>query len=94
MVLSSRADAPSGIGYALENRIVISNTFPDLFRDMQVERLASFFNAYREFVLDLAEQKRRDRTTKPISSMPISRTISGSRWSRDRTSSYATGKCC
>ena len=58
MVLSARADAPSGIGYALENRIVISNTFPDLFRDMQVERLASFFNAYREFVLDLAEQKK------------------------------------
>ena len=58
MVLSARADAPSGIGYALENRIVISNTFPDLFRDMQVERLASFFHAYREFVLDLAEQKK------------------------------------
>ncbi len=55
MVLSSRADAPSGIGYALENRIVISNTFPDLFRDMQVERLASFFHAYRERVLELAE---------------------------------------
>ncbi len=61
MVLSARADAPSGIGYALENRIVISNTFPDLFRDMQVERLASFFNAYREFVLDLAERKERPR---------------------------------
>ena len=57
MVLSSRADAPSGIGYALENRIVISNTFPDLFRDMQVERLASFFHAYRERILELAEGK-------------------------------------
>ena len=57
-VQSARADAPSGIGYALENRIVISNTFPDLFRDMQVERLASFFHAYREYVLDLAEEKK------------------------------------
>jgi uncharacterized circularly permuted ATP-grasp superfamily protein/uncharacterized alpha-E superfamily protein len=55
VVLSTRADAPSGIGYALENRIVISQTFPDLFRDLQVERLASFFNAYREHVLGLAE---------------------------------------
>ena len=54
VVLSMRADAPSGIGYALENRIVISQTFPDLFRDLQVERLASFFHAYREHVLDLA----------------------------------------
>ena len=48
----------AGSVYALENRIVISKTFPDLFRDMQVERLASFFNAYREFVLDLAEEKK------------------------------------
>lgn len=54
MVLFSRADAPSGLGYALENRIVISQTFPDLFRDMNVERLASFFHSYREHVLNLA----------------------------------------
>lgn len=53
-VLFSRAYAPSGLGYALENRIVISQTFPELFRDMKVERLASFFHAYREHVLNLA----------------------------------------
>ena len=51
MVLSSRADAPSGIGYALENRIVVSQSFPDPFRDMQVSRLASFFRAYREGIM-------------------------------------------
>ena len=55
VVLSARADAPSGIGYALENRIVISQTFPDLFRDLHVERLASFFHTYREHVLALGE---------------------------------------
>ena len=54
VVLSARADAPSGVGYALENRIVVSQTFPDLFRDLQVERLAGFFHAYREHVLGLA----------------------------------------
>ncbi len=53
MVLSSRADAPSGIGYALENRIVVSQTFPDSFRDMRVSRLASFFRNYRECVVAL-----------------------------------------
>ncbi len=54
MVLSSRTDAPSGIGYALENRIVVSQTFPDSFRDMQVSRLASFFRTYRESIMGLA----------------------------------------
>ena len=54
MVLSSRADVPSGLGYSLENRIVVSQTFPDLFAEMSVRRLASFFHAYREAALNLA----------------------------------------
>jgi uncharacterized circularly permuted ATP-grasp superfamily protein/uncharacterized alpha-E superfamily protein len=55
VVLSSRADAVSGIGYALENRIVVGQVFPDLFGEMRVRRLASFFNAYREAVRSLAD---------------------------------------
>ncbi len=57
-ILSSRADAPSGIGYALENRIVVAQTFPDLFAEMRVRRLAAFFNSYRESVQSLAQGKR------------------------------------
>jgi uncharacterized circularly permuted ATP-grasp superfamily protein len=37
--------APSGAGYALENRIVVSRLLPQLFRDCRVERLAPFFSA-------------------------------------------------
>jgi uncharacterized circularly permuted ATP-grasp superfamily protein len=75
VVMSARADAPSGIGYALENRIVISQTFPDLFQDLQVERQASFFHAHREHVLGLAAARkgRAVLLTKPILSMLISR---------------------
>ena len=58
--MASRADAPGGLGYALENRLVVSQTFPDAFGDMRVARLASFFNAYRENILGLATS-RRDR---------------------------------
>jgi len=59
-VMASRADAPGGLGYALENRLVVAQTFPERFGDMQVARLASFFNAYRESVLELGSS-RRDR---------------------------------
>jgi uncharacterized circularly permuted ATP-grasp superfamily protein/uncharacterized alpha-E superfamily protein len=52
--LASRADAPIGLGYALENRIVVSQTFPELFGELGVQRLASFFRRYRESVLALA----------------------------------------
>jgi uncharacterized circularly permuted ATP-grasp superfamily protein/uncharacterized alpha-E superfamily protein len=59
-VMASRVDAPGGLGYALENRLVVSQTFPESFGDMRVARLAAFFNAYKENVLALGAS-RRDR---------------------------------
>jgi len=59
-VMACRADAPGGLGYALENRLVVSQTFPDSFGDMRVSRLAGFFNAYRETILSMGGS-RRDR---------------------------------
>ncbi len=56
-VLSDRTQAPSGAGYALENRIVLAETFPDLFREFQVKRLASFFRAFRENLINLAPSR-------------------------------------
>ncbi len=46
-VLGDRAQAPSGSGYALENRLVVSQAFPNLYREMNVERLAPFFRELR-----------------------------------------------
>ena len=46
-VLSDRAQAPSGAGYALENRMVVSRVLPSLFRDSHVHRLANFFRTLR-----------------------------------------------
>jgi uncharacterized circularly permuted ATP-grasp superfamily protein len=42
-VLADRTQAPSGAGYALENRIVLSRILPDEFESSRVHRLASFF---------------------------------------------------
>jgi uncharacterized circularly permuted ATP-grasp superfamily protein/uncharacterized alpha-E superfamily protein len=57
-VLADRTQAPSGAGYALENRTVLAETFPDLFREFQVERLASFFHSFRETLLRLSPSRR------------------------------------
>jgi uncharacterized circularly permuted ATP-grasp superfamily protein/uncharacterized alpha-E superfamily protein len=43
--LSDRAQAPSGCGYALENRLVVSQAFPDLYAQLNVMRLAPFFRS-------------------------------------------------
>ena len=47
-VVDDRTQAPSGAGYALENRLVISRLYADLFRDLQVQRLAGFFATLRD----------------------------------------------
>jgi uncharacterized circularly permuted ATP-grasp superfamily protein/uncharacterized alpha-E superfamily protein len=46
--VADRTQAPSGAGYALENRSVISRTFPDLLRDLKVQHLAGFFDTMRD----------------------------------------------
>lgn len=46
-VIADRTQAPSGAGYALENRIVSSRVLPSLFRDSHVHRLAAFFRSLR-----------------------------------------------
>ena len=53
-VLADRTQAPSGAGYALENRIVLLRSLPETFRDCQVHRLASFFRAQRDTLMALA----------------------------------------
>lgn len=53
-VLATRAQAPSGAGYALENRLTVSRLFPDAFRDQHVQRLAPFFRSLQETLLSRA----------------------------------------
>ena len=47
-VLGDRTQAPSGAGYALENRVASVRSFPRFYAGAQVERLASFFRAFRD----------------------------------------------
>lgn len=46
-VLGDRTQAPSGAGYALENRVAMTRVLPSLFRDSHVHRLALFFQSLR-----------------------------------------------
>src|SRR5271168_1064895 len=44
-VLNDRAQAPSGAGYSIENRLALSRAIPDIYRTTRVERVAPFFQA-------------------------------------------------
>src|SRR4029079_13981640 len=46
-VLGDRTRAPSGAGFALENRLALSRAVPDISRALRVERVAAFFQAFQ-----------------------------------------------
>lgn len=47
-VLTDRTQAPSGAGFALENRVATTRAFSDIYGETHVHRLASFFGAFRD----------------------------------------------
>jgi uncharacterized circularly permuted ATP-grasp superfamily protein len=95
LVLSDRTQAPSGFGYALEARSVISRVFPTLYRDSQVHRLAPFFRSLRVALQEVAPKTLESwssppaRSMRPHSSTRSWRRASAFRWSRGRTWSRA-----
>ena len=53
-IMKDHTQAPSGMGYALENRTVMSRLMPSLFRDSHPHRLAPFFRQLRESLAGMA----------------------------------------
>lgn len=53
-VAGDRTQTPSGAGYALESRIIMARVCPKLYRDAPLRRLASFLEAERATLADLA----------------------------------------
>jgi uncharacterized circularly permuted ATP-grasp superfamily protein/uncharacterized alpha-E superfamily protein len=56
-VLADRTQAPSGSGYALENRTIVSDLLPELFRSSEIRRLAPFFKAQRDTLSGLSDSE-------------------------------------
>jgi uncharacterized circularly permuted ATP-grasp superfamily protein/uncharacterized alpha-E superfamily protein len=73
-VLADYTQAPSGAGYALENRVVVSRVFPSLYRDSQVHRLAPFFRALRASLQAVAPPDAEDPRIVLLSPGPWSET--------------------
>jgi uncharacterized circularly permuted ATP-grasp superfamily protein/uncharacterized alpha-E superfamily protein len=53
-VLGDRTQTPSGAGYALENRQIVTRVFPDMIQDLDVRAIDDFFAAVREQLLGAA----------------------------------------
>ena len=55
-VVGQRTQAPSGLGYLLENRIAISRQFPKAFAGMKVQRLAASYRALMDGIKRMAPE--------------------------------------
>ncbi|MCX6503261.1 MAG: circularly permuted type 2 ATP-grasp protein [Microbacterium sp.] len=53
-VLADRVQAPSGLGFAMENRRVISRVLPDLYQEAGLHRMEPYFAAVRASLLQAA----------------------------------------
>lgn len=53
-VVADRAQAPSGIGFAMENRRAISRVLPVAYREAGLHRLSPFFQALRSSLVESA----------------------------------------
>ncbi len=56
-VLEDHSQPPFGSGYALENRIVMTRSFPRLYQDFQVHRLAMYYRVLADRLTQLARNK-------------------------------------
>ena len=55
-VISDLIEAPSPVGFAIENRIAMSRVFPNFFQGANVHRLAGFFRAFQQSLFELKGQ--------------------------------------
>ncbi len=57
-LLRDRTQAPSGMGYALENRSAMGRVLPELFKEHNVSKLGGFFNNMMQSFRDISPQNK------------------------------------
>ncbi|GAA4176954.1 circularly permuted type 2 ATP-grasp protein [Gryllotalpicola koreensis] len=73
-VVGDRVQAPSGLGYAVENRRVISRVLPELYREAELHRLEPYYTALRETLLNAAPEDAREPLVVVLSPGTLSET--------------------
>ena len=73
-VLSDRLEAPTGIGYSLENRALSSRVLPELLRKTHVRRLQPFISKFHESYAQLAPHGKPDPTIVVLTPGPANET--------------------
>lgn len=73
-VVSDRTQAPSGMGYALENRYSTSRILPDIFKDIHVKQPSHFFFDLNQMLIDAAPQNKENPNIVILTPGPLNET--------------------
>jgi len=61
-VVNDRSEAPSGMGYSLENRFSIRRTVPNLFNNINVQQPFNYFKDFHQLLIDSATNSKENPT--------------------------------
>jgi uncharacterized circularly permuted ATP-grasp superfamily protein/uncharacterized alpha-E superfamily protein len=73
-VVNDRTQAPSGMGYALENRYSTSRILPDIFKDINVKPPSDFFFDFNQMLIDAAPQNKENPNIVILTPGPLNET--------------------
>ncbi|MDP3587333.1 MAG: circularly permuted type 2 ATP-grasp protein [Sulfuricurvum sp.] len=59
-VVSDRTQAPSGLGYAVENRLTMNSAMQVLYKNISIRRLHVFFDSFKTMLLGLGKNSSRE----------------------------------
>ncbi|QDF30380.1 circularly permuted type 2 ATP-grasp protein [Halarcobacter anaerophilus] len=55
-VINDRTQSPSGLGYAIENRLTMNSILSDLYPDIKIKKIASFIENYKNMLSTLSNK--------------------------------------
>ena len=73
-VVNDRTQAPSGMGYALENRYSTSRMLPNIFKDINVKQPSHFFYEFNQMLINAAPQNKNNPNIVILTPGPLNET--------------------
>lgn len=59
-VINDRTQSPSGLGYAIENRLTMNTIISDLYPDIEIKKIANFIDGYKNMLTDVSKNRNED----------------------------------
>lgn len=73
-VINDRTQSPSGLGYAIENRLTMNSISKDLYPDVEIKKMAKFIEGYKNMLKSLSPTNQNDPLIALLTPGPLNET--------------------